>query len=102
MFNRKQIVALVIVAIALDVALMSQVCKAEDTTDAYYQQHGMNPPHGSAPALARPNTTYTTYGNRVIGSDGTTATQYGNRTVISDGRGPDVTCTTYGNRVICN
>lgn len=32
MFNRKQIILLVIIAIALDVALMAKVCKADDYT----------------------------------------------------------------------
>jgi hypothetical protein len=80
--------------------LVSTAALADDYgTDSYYEQDDYQ---GSGPVLGQPDTTYTTYGNRVIGSDGTTATHYGNSTVISDGRGPDVTCMTYGNQTICN
>ena len=42
------------------------------------------------------NVTYSTYGNRSIGSDGYSSTTYGNRTIGNDG----YSFTSYGNRTI--
>ena len=94
MFNRKQIVALVIVAIALDVALMSQVCKADDYGDYSTQPQVIVVP-------STPDVTYSTYGNQTYGSDGSVATQYGTQTYITPANGPTVTCSTYGTQTYC-
>jgi hypothetical protein len=94
MFTRKQIIALVIVAIALDVALMSQVCKAED------YDYSTQPLPIVVPAT--PDVTYNTYGNQTYGSDGSVATQYGTQTYITQPTGKTVTCTSYGTMTVCN